>query len=101
VGCMDRHYTQALGFYRWAQGGAGYWLSRRSMAIIANLGLRKPVLPEDFAVGNVLASSGINVLHHDDRYAPGVTSYELEHLAHRLITLHKVSPDWMRRLHRS
>lgn len=97
-GFTEKHYTIALGFYRWAQGGSGYWLSRRALEVIAEHGLRTVVLPEDFAVGNALATHGIHP-YHDDRYAPGVTKEELEHPDPRLLTLHKVSPDWMRRLH--
>lgn len=100
VGSTGKHYTVALGWYRWAQGGAGFWLSRRSMEVIAEHGLRAVGLPEDFAVGNTLATHGIHP-HHDDRYTPGVTEQELEHPDPSLLTLHKVNPDWMRRLHRS
>lgn len=97
VGCTEQHYTVRLGWYRWAGGGGGYWLSRRAMEVIAENGARK-ILAEDFSVGNTLATHGIHP-HHDDRYASALTAKQLADPDPRLITLHKANPDWMRRLH--
>ena len=106
AGSMDRHYDFALGrSYEWAQGGAGYWLSRRAMEVVAANGLHR-ARAEDFAVGQLLAANGIRP-HHDGRYRPAVSESDLEDTTSwlpsprnsRLITLHKVSPPWMHRLH--
>lgn len=90
-GYTDPHFTQRTGHYRWAQGGAGYWLSRKSMAIIDRCGLRlNPA--EDFAVGELLAQHGI-APHHDARYTP-----VSEPKVSEWITLHKIGPERMREL---
>lgn len=101
VGFTDTHYTRELGWYFWAQGGAGYWLSRKAMQIVAQNGLH--VIPaEDFAVGNILAANGIHP-DHEQRYNPNVTAAQLEspESLDLYITLHKVNPEQMRRLHGS
>jgi len=96
-GFVDRHYARDLGFYHWAQGGSGYWLSRRAMKIIVEHGLHL-VVAEDFAVGQILAKHGIHP-HHDARYIPGATLKDLAHPRQQFLTLHKVTPEWMHRLH--
>lgn len=95
-GSMDRHHDFELGHsYEWAQGGAGYWLSRRAMRIVAT-GLTS-VRAEDFAVGRLLAANGIRA-HHDGRYCPAVQQGEYPKADP--VTLHKVSADRMREIHR-
>jgi hypothetical protein len=92
-GSMDRHYDYELSLaYEWAQGGAGYWLSRRSMEIVA-AGLTK-IRAEDFAVGLTLAANGIRP-HHDRRYQPAIREIDPPDA----ITFHKVDAALMRRLH--
>lgn len=96
-GFVDRHYARDIGFYHWAQGGSGYWLSRRAMFVIVEHGLHL-VAAEDFAVGQLLARHDIHP-HHDARYIPGATLHDLAHPSHQILTLHKVIPEWMHRLH--
>lgn len=96
-GFVDRHYAKDIGFYHWAQGGAGYWLSRKAMSVILEHGLHL-VPAEDFAVGQILARHGIKP-HHDARYVPGATTHALANPSPNFLTLHKVSPEWMHRLH--
>lgn len=91
-GFTEAHYDFSFGHYRWCQGGAGYWLSRRAMEIINEYGLHlNPA--EDFAVGQLLARNGIQP-HHDERYNP-VPKPKTEDW----ITLHKVGAARMRELH--
>jgi hypothetical protein len=99
AGFMGVHHATEVGDYYWAQGGAGYWLSRRAMAVIVWQGLYR-ARAEDFAVGQTLAADGIKA-HHDARYVPAATVDQLEHPSPDLITLHKVSAVWMRRIHAS
>jgi fringe-like protein len=99
VGNMDEHWTPTLGKYQWAQGGAGYWLSRQAMEIVATSGLHL-ARAEDFAVGQILAAHGVRPAH-DARYIPSVTEEQLASglLPDDFITLHKIDPAWMRKLH--
>jgi hypothetical protein len=96
-GVTEPHTSWRIGHYRWAQGGAGYWLSRRAMEYAATYGLNT-IPAEDFAVGYALAANGISP-HHDERYVSAATTEQLSNPSPDLITLHKVSPSWMRRLH--
>jgi len=96
-GFVERHYAREIGFYHWAQGGAGYWLSRKAMDIIAQHGLHL-VAAEDFAVGQILARHGIHP-HHDSRYIPGATPKDLANPSQNVLTLHKVTPSEMHLLH--
>lgn len=99
-GITASHYAfNGIGHYRWSQGGAGYWLSRRAMEIIAEHGLHL-VPAEDFAVGQLLAKYGIHP-SHDERYRPAVTQAEIDKPDPAWITLHKINPAQMRRLHQS
>ena len=97
VGLMGGHHAQGVGDYSWAQGGAGYWLSRRAMEIIDAAGLHL-ARAEDFAVGQILALHGIRA-HNETRYVPAVTEEQLANPDPDSITFHKVNPQWMRRLH--
>jgi galactosyltransferase len=87
--------------YAFAQGGAGYWVSRRAVAILADHLLVNEYC-EDLAVAKTLALYGINPVH-DARYHPQVGPLELEYPDARanLITLHKCSPQQMVELYRS
>lgn len=93
-GFTEKHYTRETGWYRWAQGGAGYWLSRRAMEAIAEHGLRT-IPAEDFAVGHALAKHGIHP-HRDERYTPTMALSRSD-----WITTHKVWPSPMEDLHRT
>jgi hypothetical protein len=87
--------------YAYAQGGAGYWLSRRAVGIVAEHMLVNEYC-EDLAVGKTLAMHGISPVH-DTRYQPQVGPREIEYPDARanFITLHKVNPQQMRLLHKS
>jgi hypothetical protein len=52
----------------YASGGAGYWLSKAAMEVIAKSANPDLFENEDEMVGNVLFNAGIK-LHHDPRYA--------------------------------
>lgn len=98
-GSTDRHKAEGIGEYRWCQGGAGYWLSNKAAAIVAESGLTT-IRAEDFAVGGLLHRHGIHP-QHDERYLPAVSEEFLEQVTAQddWITLHKINPAWMRRLH--
>jgi Galactosyltransferase len=87
--------------YGYAQGGAGYWVNRHCMGILAEHLLVNEYC-EDVAAGKTLALHGIQPVH-DARYQPQIGPLELEHAEVRakFITLHKVNPEQMRRLHTS
>lgn len=51
----------------YASGGAGYWLSRKAMQVVASCDPSR-FTAEDEMVGTVLKEAGIK-LHHDPRYA--------------------------------
>jgi hypothetical protein len=91
-GFTEPHWTVRTGQYRWAQGGAGYWLSRKAMEIVAANGLHL-ARAEDFAVGELLAQHGITP-HHDQRYNAASKPKSED-----WITLHRVTPAAMRTLH--
>jgi hypothetical protein len=95
-GNLDKHHAPDVGWYRWAQGGAGYWLSHRAMLLVAT-GLTR-IRAEDFAVGQLLAANGITA-HHDERYCPAIRQGEVP--KSDPITLHKVSPASMRAIHQN
>ena len=94
-GYTDLHHANDVGNYRWAQGGAGYWLSRRAMAVICQNGLHR-MREEDFAVGQLLAANGI-APHHDGRYVPKLKPADIKNP--ETVTLHKVDPALMRHIH--
>ena len=79
---------------RFASGGAGYWMSRRAMGVLA--AQEDAFEPhDDVWVGAVMERDGI-VLAHDSRYQP-----ELPHvLRGDMITVHYVKdPETMRAIH--
>lgn len=79
--------------YPHAQGGPGYWLSRKAMAAVVDT-MPDKNHQEDFAVGEALALSGIPAVH-DDRYV----HQEGQALRSDFISLHKCDPEEMRSLH--
>lgn len=87
--------------FRYAQGGAGYFVSRRPIAILANSMLDREYC-EDAAVGKTLALHGIEPVHRATQQ-PQVGPLEIEYPAARrdFLTLHKCNADTMRRLYRS
>lgn len=91
-GFTEPHYAFGFGHYRWAQGGAGYWLSRRAMRIVDEHGLHL-VPAEDFAVGQLLARNGIQPFH-DERYTPTAEPKRAD-----WITMHKVGTARKRELY--
>jgi hypothetical protein len=94
-GCTDLHHAKNVGNYHWAQGGAGYWLSRRAMAVVSQHGLHR-MREEDFAVGQLLAANGI-APHHDARYVPKLTPADIKNP--ETVTFHKVDPALMRHIY--
>lgn len=84
--------------YAYAQGGAGYWLSRRAVRIVADHMVDEYC--EDLAVGKTLALHGIAPVH-DIRYCPQIRPSELDdpRVRARFLTLHKVDAAAMRRLY--
>ena len=86
----------------WAHGGAGFWLSRTSMQIVAenSSGETTTRQPDDFTVAKILGRHGITPFH-DNRYfqenRPIFRERVLE--ADTWITMHKCDPVEMRRIH--
>ena len=81
--------------YPHAQGGPGYWLSRKAMQVVAS---QLPNIPqEDFAVGEALARAGIPA-SHDERYVH-VPEFPQEGVRPDFISLHKCDPAEMHRVH--
>jgi hypothetical protein len=78
-------------------GGAGYWLSRKAMEVIAAQPDEKSNEPlEDVWVGDTLVKAGFRV-YMDYRYRPTLPPVISPHF----ITVHYVkSPDQMREIHR-
>jgi hypothetical protein len=67
-GCALTAYNIQL---KYASGGAGYWLSKKALNILADADWSKVSgcdANEDMHVGYILAQNGIT-LHHDPRYA--------------------------------
>jgi len=75
----------------YASGGAGYWLDRSALEVVANALLTNDTC-EDRWVGRVLYDAGMS-LFINRRYAHGRFN-EMN-----LITLHPCTPDVMRKLH--
>ena len=88
------------GGFAFPSGGAGYWLDRKAMEIIASCNVRElawyngKIQPEDCAVARILGQHGI-FLHGDNRYSAemnlGFPSPDND-----LITTHRVTPDKMK-----
>jgi len=77
-----------------ASGGAGFWLSRKSMQVIAESEL-DPNRIDDVWIGERLLHAGI-ILIHDPRYSPVLPAV----IASNHITVHYIKdPEIMRQLH--
>lgn len=75
----------------YASGGAGYWLSRRAMEIVANAELTDDTC-EDRWVGRVLFDAGI-IAHRNPLHAHGRHDEAAEH---KVVTMHPCrSLEWM------
>jgi hypothetical protein len=83
----------------YAQGGSGYWLSRKAMeALVADTTPTPETIWEDLHVGTVLARHGI-VPHHDERYlvGPANVHQDTPTPSNQIITLHKLTVETMER----
>lgn len=87
-GFTEQHWERDIAWYRWCQGGAGYWLSRKAMALVAEYGLHLVPI-EDYAVGQLLHRHEI-MPYHDARYTPTPDPRRPD-----WITAHQVEPDRM------
>jgi hypothetical protein len=76
----------------YASGGAGYFLSRRAAAIVAERLAAYPTGAEDLLVGRVLAAAGIE-LSIDPRFVPFGSAERRPRADNDLITLHAASVD--------
>jgi hypothetical protein len=80
-----------------AQGGAGYWLSRRAMqAVLGFAGKPCTWGPEDLNLARILAAHGIR-LHHDPRYQWTMDS--VPRPDNDIITAHRCTPQDFERIH--
>lgn len=79
---------------RYAQGGAGYWLSRQAMAeVLADDSVSSG--PEDINVARILRQRGI-ALFHDLRYRPDML---WPSSSNDFITAHRCTPEEMLKIH--
>lgn len=92
VGRLESHYAADIGFYKFANGGAGYWLSREAMKLINQHGLNLVPI-EDYAVGQLLARNDIRA-EHDEHYCP-----TLEPCGSEWFTVHQAKSEDMYRLY--
>ncbi len=83
--------------FEWAQGGAGYWVDKNCVSLLAKYMIEKEHC-EDIAAGMTLASFGIKPIH-DERYYPECFPKHREN-PQQFITLHKCNPEQMREIHR-
>lgn len=101
-GFCDGRWSNGPGpglIYAYAQGGAGYWLSRRAIAIVADH-LLTGEFAEDCAVGKTLGLQGI-IPVHDARYVPGYPGppRNIEIAPPGFLTLHKCDAASIRLLY--
>jgi hypothetical protein len=85
----------------WAQGGAGYWLNRECMELVANSCYKPPQHPaEDVMVGGTLKAVHIYPVH-DERYRTGygVTNCQVPTPNNDVITAHKLNAHGIRTVH--
>jgi hypothetical protein len=77
-----------------ASGGAGYWLSRKAVEIVANQ-LTDICWAEDFAVGKLLEANRIR-LKNDERFIQFGDSVRRPLADNDIISTHKISEvDWL------
>jgi galactosyltransferase len=84
----------------YAQGGSGYWLSRKAMtALIDDTTPTTHTIWEDMHVGHVLARHGITP-HHDERYLVGPANVHMDWptKGNAIITLHKLTVETMEKV---
>lgn len=81
---------------RYCHGGAGYWLSRRAMELIATDPEPAPDPAEDVYIGKLLQAHGVAMVQ-DKRYLP---QGPRPARADAVITMHKLSPVEMLAFHR-
>jgi hypothetical protein len=80
----------------YASGGAGYWLSKRAMQIVAEASLTSDTC-EDRWVGRVLYDAGI-IVHRNVHHAHG----RHEEVTPELLTMHPCrSLEWMKKMQES
>jgi hypothetical protein len=80
----------------YASGGAGYWLSKRAMQIVAEASLTSDTC-EDRWVGRVLYDAGI-IVHRNVNHAHG----RHEEVTPELLTMHPCrSLEWMKKMQES
>lgn len=82
--------------FEWAQGGAGYWVKRSGVELLAKYMIEKEHC-EDISAGMTLAQFSITPVH-DARYYPECFAAHRENPA-PYITLHKCNPQQMREVH--
>lgn len=89
---------------RYCHGGAGYWLSRRAMELIATDPEPAPDPAEDVYIGKLLQARGV-VMEQDRRYLAGRPAawmaIEPPKPSNAVITLHGLNPGEMLEFHRS
>ena len=80
----------------YAQGGAGFWMSRRAMQ--AFLSANQSSIPfkdaEDIRAGWLLKEQGVKLVR-DWRYEPYLSLARAPHLDNDIISTHKCSADQM------
>ena len=86
----------------YAQGGAGFWLSRRAMeAFLSSKQSSIPFSdPEDIRTGWLLAEQGVKLVH-DNRFEPYLGTRRSPANDPAVITTHKCRPEEMRAIHKS
>jgi hypothetical protein len=85
----------------YAQGGSGYWLSRKAMEVLtADTTPTPETIWEDLHVGTVLERHGI-LPHHDARYLVGPANVHEDWptKGNAIITLHKLTFETMERVY--
>ena len=101
-GSTEMHHADDTGYYQYAGGGGGYWLSRRAMVAVftGNEPHKYRHGACDVTVGQTLAAAGI-FPYHNSRYLNAVTDTQISRPPSYAITLHKCDPDQMRIVHQA
>jgi hypothetical protein len=108
---LELRATPWSGNYKYAHGGAGYWLSRKILTIIAGMLSNEfcesdsidkvpsegTIFPEDAAVGRIAGRTGF-VLFDDRRFAGEFNLYPKHN--NDIITTHHMQPDQIRAVYR-
>lgn|GEM_PF-425965 len=77
----------------YASGGAGYWVSRKSVAVLAPVLRRYTTGAEDVLVGQILANAGIH-LKKTDRFIPFGNEQLRPQSGNAIITSHACDEPW-------